>query len=310
MPKQIPPSDNARTGRKLVATILRWYSRQGRTLPWRNISDPYRILVSEIMLQQTGVGRVLEKYPEFIRTFPSFKKLASARQRDVVVAWRGMGYNNRAVRLHRLAQIVVTEYRGRLPSTFEELLALPGIGRYTANALLLSVHKKRVAIVDVNIQRVLSRIFRRMKSTADMLPHEEVWQIAESLVPVRRAYDWGQAQMDLGATICTARTPGCRICPVASLCKSRIAMKRPKVVSPKSEPSKNGIPNRIYRGKIVDILRRRRDSRSIPIDTLGGGVLPQYSSSDRDWLESLLHGLERDGLIKRARSGNKGVSLA
>jgi A/G-specific adenine glycosylase len=262
------------------------------------------------MLQQTGVGRVLVKYTEFIRAFPTFRKLAAARQRDVVIAWRGMGYNNRAVRLHRLAQIVVERHNGTLPASYDALLALPGIGRYTANALLLSVFKKNVAIVDVNIQRVLSRIHRRMRSTTEMVPQETIWKIAGSLLPARRAYDWGQALMDLGATICTARTPDCPACPVARFCKSRDSMKRERSAGAQNEPARKGIPNRIYRGKIVDVLRRQRHGRAVSIATLGRKLNLTSTRADARWLEMLLHGLERDGLIRRSRWGKNGVTLA
>ena len=133
---------------ELARAILRWYSHNGRSLPWRDISDPYRILVSEIMLQQTYVSRVLTKYPEFLRRFPTIRKLAAGSQKDVVVAWQGMGYNNRAVRLYRLAKTIVQDYGGRFPQSYADLLALPGIGRYTANALLSSAFGSDVPIVD------------------------------------------------------------------------------------------------------------------------------------------------------------------
>jgi A/G-specific adenine glycosylase len=287
----------------LVRDILCWYSRQRRALPWRNITNPYRVLVSEVMLQQTQVSRVLVKYPEFLRRFPSIKKLAMAKQREVVVAWRGMGYNNRAVRLHRLAKTVVLKYGGTLPSSFEELIALPGIGRYTAHALLASVFRENVPIVDVNVHRLFSRFFWRMKTTADMRPAREIWELAEELVPKRRAYDWNQALMDLGATICTARSPQCSACPVTALCSSKSAMQR--IMSPpgKREPMKDGIPNRIYRGRIIEILRQHHGRRRFHPDALGRTIHPEYSAKHRRWLESLLTGLAKDKLIRRSRTG-------
>ena len=304
----------------LVRAILRWYSRQGRTLPWRlptgqagNITNPYRILISEVMLQQTQVSRVLVKYPEFLARFPSVKKLATAKQREVVIAWRGMGYNNRAVRLHRLAKIVVLKYGGTLPSSFEELIALPGIGRYTAHALLASAFRKNVPIVDVNVQRLFSRVFWRMKTTADMRPVNEIWELAGELVPNQRAYDWNQALMDLGATICTARSPQCSACPLAALCSSKSAMKRVKRSPRWQEPMKDGIPNRIYRGRIIDALRRQNGQRRLGLDLVGRAIHPQYSSKHRPWLDSLMVGLERDGLIRRSgieRWGKQRVTLA
>jgi A/G-specific adenine glycosylase len=291
----------------LVRAILRWYSRQGRTLPWRlptgqagNITNPYRILVSEVMLQQTQVSRVREKYPKFLHRFPSIKKLATAKQREVVVAWRGMGYNNRAVRLHRLAKTVVLKYGGRLPSSFEELIALPGIGRYTAHALLVSAFRKDVPIVDVNVQRLFSRVFWRMKTTANMRPVNEIWELAGELVPKQRAYDWNQALMDLGATICTARAPQCSDCPLVALCSSRNAMKRIMPSPSKQEPMRDGIPHRIYRGRIIETLRQHRGRKRLRPDAVGRTIHPEYSVKHMRWLESLLTGLVKDGLIRRS----------
>jgi A/G-specific adenine glycosylase len=286
----------------LVRAILRWYSRQGRTLPWRNITNPYRILVSEVMLQQTQVSRVREKYPVFLHRFPSIKKLATAKQREVVIAWRGMGYNNRAVRLHRLAKTVVLKYGGTLPSSFEELIALPGIGRYTAHALLASAFRKDVPIVDVNVQRLFSRVFWRMKTTADMKPVNEIWELAGELVPKQRAYDWNQALMDLGATICTARSPQCSACPLAELCLSKSAMKRATPSPRKQEPMKDGIPHRIYRGRIIETLRQHPGRKRLRPDAVGRTIHPEYSIKHRRWLESLLTGLVKDGLIRRSTS--------
>jgi A/G-specific adenine glycosylase len=288
----------------LTRAILRWYRLRGRSLPWRNITNPYRILVSEIMLQQTQVSRVLVKYPEFLRRFASIRKLAAARQRDVVVAWSGMGYNNRAVRLHRLAQIVVNKHNGRVPGTYEDLVGLPGIGRYTANALLASAFQQNVPIVDVNVRRVLSRIFWR-RST-ETRSESEIWGLAGKLLPTRNVYGWNQALMDLGATVCTARSPRCDKCPVGPLCASRDTIKRSTMPSAKREPSKDGIPNRIYRGRIIDVLRKRNGQGWMRMHSLGRVMHPQFSSTHRRWLDSLIVGLERDGLVRRSRTGRWG----
>ena len=144
--------------------VLRWYRQNGRTLPWRGEQDPYRVLVSEVMLQQTQVSRVLEKYPLFLKQFPTLRALARAERSSVIRAWRGMGYNNRAVRLHLLAQTVVNSHGGVLPRTEEELTLLPGIGRYTARALLSSVFHIPVPVVDVNVHRFFSRLFWPMRT--------------------------------------------------------------------------------------------------------------------------------------------------
>ncbi|MBI5472211.1 MAG: A/G-specific adenine glycosylase [Ignavibacteriae bacterium] len=300
--------------------MLRWYRRNGRTLPWRlpaghagNITNAYRILISEIMLQQTQVSRVLIKYPEFLKRFPSLRSLARARQRDVVIAWKGMGYNNRAVRLHQLAQAVTEHHGGRIPSTFEQLIALPGVGRYTANALLSSAFGKRAAIVDVNVQRVLSRIFWTMKSFDARRAALDIWTFAEHILPTGRVYDWNQALMDFGATVCTARQPQCPRCPVMSLCKSRSSMMTRRASISKREATLNGIPNRIHRGRIIERLRSVNNSRPIRFHTLGKSILPNFSVRHHAWFALLLSGLAKDGLVRIAGNGslkNNRVSLA
>lgn len=297
----------------VVRAIQRWYKRQGRTLPWRDISNPYRIFISEIMLQQTQVSRVLVKYPEFLRRFPTLGSLANAKRRDVVLAWQGMGYNNRAVRLHQFALAVTQNHRGKIPQNFDSLIALPGVGKYTANALLSSAFNKQLPIVDVNVQRVLSRIFWRMKSTSEMRNAKEIWKLAEGILPNKSAYDWNQALMDLGAMVCTATSPKCDICPVAKLCSSRTGMKRENAVRPKREPSLNGIPNRMYRGKIIQLLRRLNGTGSIRADLLARAVYPTFSQKNEKWMKKLIADLEKDGLIQLKGNGSlrtSRVSLA
>lgn len=306
--------------RRVVAALLRWYASHGRRLSWRlpnkttnrptDTNSPYRILVSEVMLQQTQVARVVEKYPEFLQRFPTLQRLASARQRDVVVAWRGMGYNNRAVRLHRLAQMVVETHGGRLPRKFDGLMNLPGVGRYTANALLSSAFGAHVPVVDVNVRRVLSRIFRRMRSTVDVMEERDVWKLAEDLLPKGKAYHWNQALMDLGATVCAARSPLCQNCPVRHVCASCNSMRSPGKRTPPSEPSVNGVPDRIYRGRIVDALRENGGRRSIRVGVLGK-TIDMRSNTRR--LALLLRGLRNDGVIQMKGNGafeRRRISLA
>jgi A/G-specific adenine glycosylase len=288
--------------RSIVSALLFWYRQNGRSLPWRKTRDAYRILVSEIMLQQTQVHRVLLTYPRFLKRFPDLGSLARARQRSVVLAWSGMGYNNRAVRLHRLARTVLKEHRGKIPGDPSLLGQFPGLGRYTVNALRCAAFGEQVPIVDVNVRRVLSRLFRPMRSIAHVRPDAEIWDLAEQLLPRLRAYDWNQALMDLGATVCTARNPLCTGCPVAAFCRSRGHMSRIVQRTPKKEPSRNGIPNRIYRGRIIKTLAERRRSTT-PV-TLGRDVYPGFSRRDWKWFTGLLHSLSNDGLIGiHARGG-------
>ena len=278
--------------------MRRWYRRYGRVLPWRGESDPYRIILSEIMLQQTQVGRVLEIYPRFLRRFPSMRSLARARQRDVVLAWRGMGYNNRAVRLHALASVLVDRQMS-VPASAEALMELPGIGLYTAHAILSSVHGLPVPVVDVNIRRLLSRVFWRMSSTADMRSEAEIWRTAGRILPRRGVYEWNQALMDIGATICRARRPSCAGCPLGGICASRKTMTQGGERVRRSEPGLDGVPDRIYRGRIVEALRRNESGFSA--EALGKAIHPEFSRRHFRWLERVLEGLERDGLVRVRR---------
>ncbi len=282
--------------RAATDAIFRWYRRHGRTLPWRNIRDPYRILIAEIMLHQTQVGRVLQIFPKFLRRFPSLHALAVARRSDIIIAWRGMGYNNRAVRIHRLARLLSTHRDGELPRTLEGCMTLPGVGRYTAHALLVSVYHRDLPVVDVNIRRLLSRLFRRMDTTADLLPDREVWRLAASLVPRGRAYAWTQALMDLGAMICTARAPQCPACPVSGFCRSGDAMKPALPPERRQEPSRSGIPNRLHRGRIVEILRSARTG--LTVRQIGSRVGDHASATPTPWLRMLITTLEKDGLVR------------
>ena len=280
------------------STVFRWYRRHGRSLPWRGEERPYRILVSEVMLQQTQVSRVLEKYPAFLKRFPTLQSLARARRSDVIRAWQGMGYNNRAVRLHRLAQMLVDSSGGRVPRSEKELVRLPGIGPYTARAILSSAFDLPVPVVDVNIQRFFSRLCLPMRTLTDMRSLHTAGTYAQRFFPARRGYDWNQALMDLGATVCTARAPRCSVCPVAARCRSRTVMRHVAVVQKKQEPSLYGVPDRIYRGRIIEVLRGLGHRRTVALSVLGTTILSRFSHRNIAWLTRLLHQLEQDGLVR------------
>lgn len=276
--------------------ILRWYALNGRVLPWRGSTDHYRVLVAEIMSHQTRLDRVVQLYPLFLKRFPSFHALARAPRAEVVIAWKGLGYNSRAVRLHLLAQGVVHTHRGRIPGSHEAVRALPGVGPYTVHALMVALHGTDDPVVDVNIRRVLSRIFWRMRTTADLRPEREIWDLAARLVPRGRGYDWSQALMDVGAMICTARAPRCVGCPVAGECASagriRPAPRQPSTV----EPSVRGIPRRIIRGRVVEALRSGKTG--LTLRELGPRVIQDFARKDVGGLARILGGLRRDGLIR------------
>ena len=198
--------------------LLRWFRQFRRTLPWRGETDPYRILVSEIMLQQTRVAVVEDRYRKFVAQFPSVERLARAREETVLAAWSGLGYYRRARALHQAAKEIAG--RGAFPATAAELRELPGIGRYTAAAVASIAFGEPVAVVDGNVKRVLERITHR-QSPIQQMAEEDYWQIAGKLLSTRRPGDFNQAMMELGALVCLPAQPLCHACPVAALCSSR-----------------------------------------------------------------------------------------
>jgi A/G-specific adenine glycosylase len=195
--------------------LLGWYDAHARDLPWRKSRDPYRVWVSEIMLQQTRVAAVIEHYHAFLRRFPTVQRLAAAREASVLAAWSGLGYYRRARMLHAASKVVAYERSGMFPQTAAEWQKLPGVGRYTAAAVASIAFGERVAVVDGNVERVLQRIVGRAISG------EPVWNCAENLLDRERPGDFNQAAMELGAMVCTPRSPACLTCPVMEMCVSR-----------------------------------------------------------------------------------------
>ena len=210
------PAERARFRR----VLLRWYDQHGRDLPWRTTGDPYHILVSEVMLQQTQVDRVVPKYHEWLGKYPSFEALAAADDADVSATWRPLGYNIRPKRLHSIAREAVASYGGQLPSDRETLLSFKGIGEYTAGAILSFAFRQRAAILDTNVARVLFRVFLGMGEPKSHAMLKHLWRVSAALVPRGRAFDFNQALMDFGAMACTARKPACLVCPMAKFCRS------------------------------------------------------------------------------------------
>ncbi len=199
-------------------TLLTWYAEYGRDLPWRKTDNPYHILVSEIMLQQTQVDRVIPKYHEFLKKYPDILSLAEAQTEDVTEAWKPLGYNIRPVRLQMIAREVQAEYGGQIPETPETLQQLPGIGQYTAGAVSCFGYNKPVPLVDTNVDRLLQRVFYGQKASENTKGSKQIWQLAAQLVPQERAFDYNQALMDFGALVCTARKPLCLLCPMNVFC--------------------------------------------------------------------------------------------
>ncbi len=203
-------------------TLHAWYRANCRNLPWRETRDPYRVLVSELMLQQTQVSRVLDFYRRFLDRFPNLDTLAAAHPTRVMEAWEGLGYYARARNLHALARQVTGEHDGIIPSEPVALRELPGVGAYTAGAVASFAYEKRAALVDTNVARVLHRVFAPGITPKSGAGSKVLWAIAQRLLPRTGKLTWthNQALMELGALVCTARAPTCGVCPVRSVCKS------------------------------------------------------------------------------------------
>ena len=205
--------------RDFSARLRKWFRRHGRDLPWRRTRDPYHVLVSELMLQQTQVARVVDYYHAFTTRFPTLGHVAEAAPHDVTAAWSGLGYYARARNLHALAQRV-TRDGGTLPAEPEALRTLPGIGRYTAGAVASFAYERRAALVDTNVARVLRRVFAPTLEPKATQTEHAVWAIAEAVLPRTGRATWvhNQAVMELGATVCQARVRRCEVCPVRDVC--------------------------------------------------------------------------------------------
>lgn len=220
--------------------LLAWYRREKRDLPWRTTQDPYSIWVSEIMLQQTQVKTVIPYYQRWLRSFPTVAALASASEREALKHWEGLGYYSRARNLHRAARIVEEHYGGRIPDT-AEIRRLPGIGPYTAGAILSIAFGLPVPVLDGNVKRVLSRLFCLAENGKTAASMQRLWQTAEQLVPKKHGGDFNQAMMELGATVCLPRKPLCLSCPLTDLCRARTENLQDQYPPPQMRPSQNKI---------------------------------------------------------------------
>ena len=201
--------------------LLSWYRRHGRDLPWRQTRDPYAVLVSELMLQQTQVVTVVPYYHEWLLRFPDFAALACASENDVLRAWQGLGYYARARNLHRTARIIVDRHHERFPRSIEQMRRLPGIAKYTAHAVASFAFNRTVPIVEANIARVLARLFNFRESIDSAVARKILWQHAAILLPKSEASTFNSALLDLGALVCVARKPKCGLCPVKAFCRAK-----------------------------------------------------------------------------------------
>lgn len=280
--------------------LLGWWNDNARDLPWRHTRDPYRILVSEVMLQQTQVDRVIPYYHQWLEAFPDVQALANAPTADVIRLWKGLGYNRRAVNLQRAATAVV-ERGGSFPDTVEELLELPGIGPYTAGAIACFAFEQDVPFIDTNMRRVLHRLFFGSEVPARKASDKKIVAIAADVLPSSDGWRWNQALIEFGALQCTARAPACVICPLQRQCNAF-----PEILSNLQEHAKTSrasrgqsVPfqttNRYFRGRIMDALRDHQE-HAIDLNELGQLIKPDFESNDLPWLTELVIALERDGL--------------
>ena len=283
---------------KIHRSILKWYSDYGRDLPWRKaIISPYDILVSEFMIQQTNVNRVLAIYPSFMNQFPTIDSLSNASLSDVIKAWRGLGYNRRAVNLHRTANIIMDNYDGHIPHASSKLIKMPGIGEYTAAAISNFAFKINIPVADINIRRVLGRINDGPKPT-DI---KRGWELAEKyLTSSLNSSNWHQAIMDLGSAICTSKKAKCSSCPVNNMCISAYKLtqyQNPNLKTRDLKIERFEGSTRYYRGKIINALRDSSIHIHINtiIETLEHDLIP---INDHALLKKIIKQLEKDGLLE------------
>lgn len=276
--------------------LLAWYRAHQRPFPWRERQlSAYETLVAETMLQQTQAARVAERLPTFLQEYPTVHVLAQASNAEIVRQWSGLGYNNRAIRLRDAARAIVERHAGEVPDTIDALRAIPGIGPYTASAILCFAYHVRVPVVDVNIARVYSRLRVRRTTNDQIDDRARIEEVAHVLLPRTRVAEWHNAVMDLGARLCTARAPRCEECPLGQVCPSagRIrTVKRERA----AEPSHRDVPNRLWRGRLVKALHaveKRPSPRTLYTRVIGTAP----SAEDLQWLKGLLAALERDGVI-------------
>lgn len=287
----------------LQAALLRWYRVHRRALPWRKARvSPYRIFLAEMMLQQTQVERVIPKYQAFLARYPTLRALAAAPRAEVIRLWAGLGYNRRAVHLHQAAQALVAEHGGKFPMRLDALLDLPGVGPYTARALLSFIGNAPVAVVDTNVRRVVGRLFQQDLAAlcgAGGPAARQFQGLADSLVPAADSARWNQALMDLGSKVCVSRRPDCPRCPLFNRCQARRAGDVNDLPSlrPKGQGAFSG-SRRYYRGRIVAALRESPAGGGLAFAAVARRVRAQaVTAPTAGWLWELAQDLERDGLV-------------
>jgi A/G-specific adenine glycosylase len=290
---------------RIQRRLLRWYERYGRAaLPWRTQRAPYRTVVSEFMLTQTQVDRVVPKFDAFVERFPDFSSLARASTAEVVRQWKGLGYNSRAVRLHRLARVVVNGNAGELPSELKALCSLPGIGKYSAAAIRAFAFNIDDAPIDTNVRRIVQRLVFGVEFVRPASARE-LDESARHLVPQGRAHDWNSALMDLGATICTARAPKCLLCPLRADCVAApvdaAMLEQLRAAKAGRASTERAVPfvrtTRYARGRIVDRLRELPPGQRISLIDLHHEIEAATFGRTVEEVRSFVDALEREGIV-------------
>lgn len=273
-----------------VDDLLRWYDRQAVQLPWRGVSDPYSVWLSEIMLQQTQVETVKPYYARFLERFPTVQALAASPLEEVLKLWEGLGYYSRARNLHRAARMIVDEFGGQLPAAVDDLLRLPGVGRYTAGAIASIAFNARTPVLDGNVMRVFARLLDLDADVTQPDTQACLWEIAERALPEKRAGDFNQALMDLGRLICKPRTPSCAECPLRAHCRAFAAgtqMQRPVKRAKGRTPHYDVTAGLIWNERGELLIAQR------PLDGLLGGLW-EFPGGKREAGETLEACLQRE----------------
>lgn len=303
MPSSKSSAKRAQTA-KAQARVLAWFDEHGRSFPWRQTRDPYRTMIAEVMLQQTQTGRVAPTYEAFLQRFPTLDRLAHAPAMEVIQAWRGLGYNRRAVDLHRAAQTIAREHGGVYPSSSAALRRLPGLGEYTSSAIACFAFDTQIPVIDTNVRRVLSRI--ALGKDAPEVDASRVSDLAAEWLPAGEAYRWNQALMDIGAMVCRSAKPLCAKCPLKSSCiyyaKGR-HKSAPARATKASEPYAGS--RRQARGSIVDHLRKAA-RKGVTVGELARRMDREGDGAGTARLFEILTKLETEGLAELSDGARKG----
>ena len=282
--------------------LIAWFGEHGRELPWRRTRDPYKILVSEIMLQQIQVARAIPFYLTFLDRFPTVEDLAAAPLAEVIRVWGDLGRYRRLVNLHRTAKRIVEEFGATFPRDVETLRTFPGVGPYTAGAVACFAFEQDVAFLDTNSRRVLRRLFVGADVPETSASDRELLALARRVVPAGRGWVWNQTLIEFGALHCTARRPACATCPIQEPCRAH-----PGIVSGPAERRRSAEAkraslyegtNRYYRGRVLAALRELPDDEPAALDLreLGTRLRPEFSDDELPWIYEVVESLRKDGL--------------